>query len=96
LITFFIRKLDFSKRGLFGSKEGNLDVIWYNISDSSSFCLKLCCIVTNPMRRGSRKPTRQLFISTPFFCLGFISVGLASNNLSFKAPTKTAQEIYKK
>ena len=45
------------------------------------------------MRRGSRIPTRQLLISIPFFCLGFISVGLASNTLSFKAPTKTAQGI---
>jgi len=46
--------------------------------------------VANPIRRGSRRPRRQLLISTPLFCLGFISVGLASNNRSFKAPIKTA------
>jgi hypothetical protein len=75
------------------AKEGkqNLDVIWYSISDRSSFCSKVCCIVANPIRRGSRSPTRQLLISTPFFCLGLTSVGLASSNLSFRAPTKTAQ-----
>lgn len=72
--------------------EKNLDVIWYNISGRSSFCSNLSCIVANPIRRGSRSPTRQLLISTPFFCLGFISVGLASNNRSFSAPTKTAQK----
>jgi hypothetical protein len=75
-------------------KKKNLDVIWYNISDRSSFCSKLSCIVANPIRRGSRSPTRQLLISTPFFCLGFISVGLASNNRSFKAPTRAAQEKF--
>lgn len=72
----------------------NLDVIWYNISDRSSFCSNLSCIVANPMRRGSRSPTRQLLISNPFFCLGFISVGLASNNRSFKAPTRAAYEKF--
>ena len=72
-------------------REEDLDVIWYSISDRSSCCSKVCCIVANPIRRGSRSPTRQLLISTPFFCLGLTSVGLASSNLSFRAPTKTAQ-----
>ena len=79
------------KPNLYRQKEDHLDVIWYNISDRSSFCSKFCCIVAKPIRRGSRSPTRQLFISNPFFCLGFISVGFASNNRSFKAPTKTAR-----
>ena len=73
--------------------EENLDVIWYNISERSSFCSKFCCIVANPIRRGSRSPTRQLFISTPFFCLGFTTVGFASNNRSFNAPTSTAWKL---
>lgn len=47
--------------------------------------------MANPTRRGSRSPTRQFLISTPFFCLGFISVGLASSNRSFKAPSNTAK-----
>jgi hypothetical protein len=47
-------------------------------------------MVANPMRRGSRSPTKQLFISTPFFCLGFISVGFTSSSRSFNAPINTA------
>jgi len=86
--------LNFS-RSLKEKTEGNLDVIWYNISDRSSFCSKLSCIVANPIRIGSRRPTRQLLISTLFFCLGLISVGLASNNRSFKEPTNTARETHK-
>jgi hypothetical membrane protein len=47
-------------------------------------------MVANPIRRGSRRPTRQLLISTAFFCLGFISVGFTSSRRSFKAPSNTA------
>lgn len=76
-------------------RKENLDVIWYNVSDRSSFCSKYCCMVAKPIRRGSRSPTRQFLISIPFFCLGLASVGLASNNRSFKAPTRTAcKKVY--
>lgn len=83
----------FKSQFKFNQGRANLDVIWYSISDRSSFCSKFCCIVAKPIRRGSRSPTRQFLISIPFFCLGLASVGFASNNLSFKAPTSTA---YKK
>jgi len=46
-------------------------------------------MVANPMRRGSRSPTKQPLISTPFFCLGFISVGFTSSRRSFNAPSNT-------
>lgn len=66
-----------------------LEVIWYKTSERSIFCSKRCCMVANPIKRGSSKPTWQLFISTPFFCLGFMSVGFTINILSFKAPSMT-------
>lgn len=71
--------------------EVNLDVIWYKISERSSFCSKCCCIVTKPMSSGSRSPIRQLFISrflAPSFCLYITSVGFTSNTRSFKTPSR--------
>lgn len=76
-----------------GEEKKYLDVIWYNISERSSFCSNLSCMVENPIRIGSRRPTRQLLMSTPFFCRGFISVGFANSRRSFRAPTKTAQKV---